>query len=71
MLTVRENLFETLRKNGRPDRLLKQYEPFGFVFGNPVTNYVRGRIYPGMEPNTDKWGTVSVWPAGLPGAMPS
>ena len=70
MLTARENLFETLKKNGKPDRLLKQYEPFGFVFGNPVTNFVRGSIYPGMEPSTDKWGTIYLWPAGLPGPMP-
>jgi len=70
MLTARENLLETLKKGGKPDRLLKQYEPFGFVFGNPVTGYIRGVPYPGMEPQTDRWGTVSIWPVGTPGAMP-
>ena len=54
MLTARENLLETIKKGGKPDRLVKQYEPFGFAFGNPVTNFIRSVPYPGMEPTKDK-----------------
>ncbi len=70
MLSKKENLLETLKKGGKPDRLVKQYEPFGFVFGNPVTNYVRGAMYPGMAPSKDRWGTVTIWDTDSPGAMP-
>ncbi|MBE7017739.1 MAG: uroporphyrinogen decarboxylase (URO-D) [Ruminococcaceae bacterium] len=70
MLSKRENFLETLKKNGKPDRLVKQYEAIGFVFGNPVTSYVRGTAFPGMPPKKDRWGTVSIWPEGTPGAMP-
>jgi len=57
-------------KNGKSDRLLKQYEAFGFAFGNPLISFIRGTMYPGMEPMTDAWGTPMVWPAGAPGATP-
>lgn len=70
MLSKRENLLETLKKNGKPDRLVKQYESFSLIFGNPVTSYIRGRAYPGMPATKDRWGTVSIWPVGTPGAMP-
>ena len=70
MLTPRQNMLETLKKDGKPDRLLNQYEAFGFAFGNPLINYVRGNMYPGMEPTQDAWGTPMIWPAHVPGAMP-
>ena len=70
MLTARENFLETIKKGGKPDRLVKQYEAFGMVFGNPVTNYVKGKSFPGMAPTADLWGTVTIWPAGAPGPMP-
>ena len=36
MLTKRQNFIETI-KGGNPDRFVKQFEPFGFIFGNPVS----------------------------------
>ena len=70
MLSKRENFLETIKKGGKPDRLVKQYEAFGMVFGNPITNYVKGKSFPGMAPTADLWGTVTIWPAGAPGPMP-
>ena len=35
MLTKRQNLLETIR-GGKPDRFVKQYEPFALVFGDPL-----------------------------------
>lgn len=32
--------------------------------------YVRGKRYPGMEPNIDRWGCRTLWPEGEPGAIP-
>ena len=70
MLTARENFLETLRPDGKPDRLLKQFEGTAFLPGDPVNTFVRGVRAPGMPPHKDLWGTTIVWPQGVVAAMP-
>ena len=70
MLSKKENLLETLKIDGKPDRLVKQFEGTVFLPGDPVNTFVRGNRYPGMPPIQDLWGTTILWPEGSIGAMP-
>jgi hypothetical protein len=70
MMNARQNFLETIKRGGKPKRLVRQYEGMVFLPGDPVTNFVRGVRRVGMAPMKDKWGTVIVWPEGTPGAMP-
>ena len=70
MLTKKQNFLETLKPDGKPDRLVKQYEYMSMVPGDPVNFYVRGERYPGMAPLKDRWGTTILWPEGEIGAIP-
>ena len=70
MLSAKENFLETLKRDGKPDRLLKQFEGTFFLPGDPVNHFVRGDRSPGMDPIKDLWGTTIVWPVGVIGAMP-
>ena len=70
MLSSKQNILETLKKDGNPDRLVDQYENMFFFPADPVAGYVRGKRYKGMEPIRDKWGTLIVWPEGQIAAMP-
>jgi hypothetical protein len=70
MLTAKQNFLETIKKDGKPDRLVKQFEGTAFLPGDPVNIYVRGERAPGMAPKRDLWGTTIVWPQDSPGAMP-
>ena len=49
MLTATQNLLETIKVDGKPERLLKQYEGATFFPPNPANNYVRGNRHRGME----------------------
>ena len=70
MLSARQNFLETIKPDGKPDRIVKQYEATSFLPGDPVGSYVRGARRPGMEPIKDLWGTTIVWPEGIIAAMP-
>jgi len=71
MLTKKQNFLETIKKGGKPDRIVKQYEGTYFFRGDPVNAYVRGaNRHAGMEPSKDKWGTTVIWPEGIIAAMP-
>ncbi len=70
MLTPRENFYETIKKDGRPDRLVNQYEDMVFFPVTPTSFYVRGKRYPGMEPTRDKFGTIALWPKDQAAVMP-
>ena len=61
MLTATQNLLETIKLDGKPDRLLKQYEGATFFPPNPANNYVRGNRHRGMEPMKDLFGTEILW----------
>lgn len=70
MLSKKQNFLETIKRDGKPDRLVKQFEGTTFLPGDPVGYYVRGDRVAGMAPKKDLWGTTIVWPADCPAAMP-
>lgn len=70
MLTAKQNFLETIKRGGKPDRIVKQFEGTVFLPGDPVALFVRGQRYMGMPPTKDKWGTEIMWPDGIPAAMP-
>jgi hypothetical protein len=69
MLTSKENLLETLKPDGRPDRLVNQYEPFALVMNDPVRMYTSGNRVKGKTIK-DRWGTTIAWPEDQFAAMP-
>lgn len=69
MLTPRENFLELLN-GGKPDHLVNQYDPFGFVlFEDPVLLAYEFNRIPGQDIK-DGWGTVIRWKAGEHAGMP-
>ena len=70
MLPAKQNFLETLKKNGKPDRLVNQYENMILFMADPVAAYARGKRYKGMQPIRDKWGTWVVWPEDQVAALP-
>jgi len=70
MLSPKQNILETIKRNGKPDRIVKQFEGTVFLPGDPVSLFVRGQRYEGMPPTKDLWGTEIIWPQGVPAAMP-
>ncbi len=56
MLTQKQNLLETLKQNGNPDRLVNQYRPFALIMSDPVYKFVRGNRVRGTT-SKDVWGT--------------
>ncbi len=69
MLTAKENLLETIRPHGRPDRLVNQYQPFALIMNDPVRAYTSGNRIRGSI-SKDRWGTTIVWPEDQFAAMP-
>jgi len=69
MLTPRENLLETLKPDGKPDRLVNQYQPFVPVMIDPPGKYTRGNRVKGTV-TKDRWGTTIAWPEDQFAAMP-
>ena len=52
MLTVKENLLETMKKDGNPDRFVKQYEFLHFskqIFENPQSEKTRAFLQTSLE----------------------
>lgn len=69
MLTAKENFLETLKKDGKPDRLVNQYQPFVPIMNDPLQKYTRGNRVRGTT-SVDKWGTEILFPEDAPGPMP-
>ena len=69
MSTAKEILMELLKKDGQPERLLKQYEPFEQIMTDPINQYCRGNRKRGVT-SYDKWGTCILFPEDAPGPMP-
>lgn len=69
MMTPRQNLLELLKKDGKPDRLLNQYEAFVPIMNDPLSKYTRGNRVKGKT-SIDRWGTEILFPADAPGPMP-
>ena len=70
MLTAKENFLETIKRHGKPDRLVNQAECLELFVADPVAAFVRGKRYQGMEPIKDKWGTTFIWPKDQCAVMP-
>ena len=68
MLTVKENLRETLKKDGKPDRFVNQFEYLATVF--TPQQMVNPRPQYGGPEIVDTWGVTKAWPTGTPGAFP-
>lgn len=69
MMTPKELLLETLKRDGKPDRLIRQYEPFVPIMNDPLQKYTRGNRKRGVT-SVDKWGTQILFPEDAPGPMP-
>ena len=70
MLSAKENFLETIKKDGNPDRLVKQFEGTVFFPPSPASSYIRGNRHRGMEPLKDRFGTEILWPENQVAAMP-
>ena len=68
MLSIRENFFETLKKGGKPDRLVNMWEPFE-LNPDPLLMYTIGNRAPGTD-SRDRFGTLITWPEGQVSGMP-
>jgi uroporphyrinogen-III decarboxylase len=60
---------ETLKKDGKPDRLVNQYQPYALIMNDPVYQFVRGNRIRGKT-TKDVWGTEIAWPQDQHAAMP-
>ena len=69
MLTKRQNLIETMKKDGHPDRYVNQYEAFHMIVGSPFGKRNPNPKY-GEENVVNAWGVTKSWPIGTPGAFP-
>ena len=69
MLTQKQNVLETLKRDGKPDRLTTCYTPFVPIGCDPVFQYVRGNRIRGTT-SYDRWGTLILFPEDQPAAVP-
>ena len=70
MQTPKEIFLELLKPNGRPERVLKQYEALHMCLNDPINTYLRGNRRRGSV-SRDRWGTTISFPADAPGPSPS
>ena len=69
MLTAKENFLETIKKDGKPDRLVNGYGPLVPVMIDPCQKFTRGNRQKGKT-TKDRWGTEIAWPETQMFAMP-
>ena len=68
-MNTKQNLLETLKKNGAPACLPNSYTAFRPIGGDPVFKYVRGNRVRGTN-SVDRWGTLILFPEDAPAAVP-
>lgn len=68
-MTPAQILRETIKKDGKPERQLKQYEAIGFVYGTPVSKFLDIGLKKGGTA-VDKFGVTFIYPEDAPGRMP-
>ena len=68
MLNVKENVRETLKKDGKPDRFVNQFEYLATVI--TPQQMVNPRPEYGGPEVVNAWGVTNAWPEGTPGAFP-
>jgi hypothetical protein len=69
MLSSKQNMLETIRPNGKPDRLVNQYQACTLVLNDPVNTFLRSNRVKGTT-SKDRWGTTIIWPEDQFAAMP-
>jgi hypothetical protein len=69
MLSPRDNFLETIKPDGKPDRLVNQYEPIAMILPDPILLYERRGVARGQT-FVDPWGVTLVWPEDQPAAAP-
>ena len=69
MLTEKQNFLETLKPDGKPDRLSACYTALQPIGGDPVFQFVRGNRVRGTD-SYDRWGTFISFPEDQPAAVP-
>ncbi|MDR2770560.1 MAG: uroporphyrinogen decarboxylase (URO-D) [Clostridiales Family XIII bacterium] len=69
MLSPRDNFLETIKLDGKPDRLVNQYEPVAMILPDPILLYERGGVARGKT-FVDPWGVTFIWPENQPAAAP-
>lgn len=69
MLSPKENLLQTIRKGGHPERLPVCFHAFRPIGGDPVFQFVRGNRIRGTN-SYDRWGTYISFPEDQPAAIP-
>ena len=71
MLKSSEIFLETIKVDGKPERLLKRSEGATFFPPNPANKDVRGNRHRGMEPMKDLFGTEILLATGTAGSHAS
>lgn len=69
VMTPKEIFFETLKPEGNPPRLLRQWEPLVPIMNDPLNKFARGNRARGKN-TRDRWGTLIMFPEDAPGPMP-
>ena len=69
MMTTKQNLLETIKKDGHPVCLPNSYTAFKTITGDGVFKYLRGNRIRGTN-SIDKWGTQILFPEDAPAAVP-
>ena len=69
MQTPKEIFLELLKPDGKPERILKQYEALHMCLYDPINAYLRGNRRRGTT-SRDRWGTTISFPKDAPGATP-
>ena len=69
MLTKRENMLETMKVGGHPDRFVNGYEALGLVMGSPFGMRNPNPKYGELNVK-NAWGVIKSWPEGTPGPFP-
>lgn len=70
MLTAKQNFLETIKKDGKPDRLVNDYEALKPIMVDPLMRFTRGNRKKGFT-TKDQWGTTYLWPEEQMFAFPS
>ena len=68
-MTPKEIFLEMLKPDGRPERLLDQYEALCLWLFDPVNGYLMNGRLPGTT-RKDRWGVTISWPEDHPGQQP-
>ncbi len=68
-MNAKEIFLELLKKDGKPERQLIQYEALNVWLQEPVGGYLMAGRRPGTT-RKDRWGVTVAWPEDHPGQQP-